>query len=68
MINFTAAGPVRSTLKTRNSASRPNNTAAGSDNTSDNTSKGTPVASVMLVASLLDVVRDQRYSWRRSPS
>jgi hypothetical protein len=40
MINFTAAGPVRSTLRTLNSVFRPNNTAAGSDNTSvglDNT-------------------------------
>ena len=32
MITFTAAGPVRSTLRTPNSASSPNNTAAGSDN------------------------------------
>jgi hypothetical protein len=49
MINFTAARPVRATLTMANSASRPNNTAAGSDNTWDNSS----IASVMLVASLL---------------
>ncbi|HET9649109.1 MAG TPA: hypothetical protein VFP34_12900 [Microlunatus sp.] len=62
MINRTAAGRVRSTDTTRKSASRPNNTAAGSDNTPDNTWKGSvDVASVMLVASLLDVVRDQQH-------
>jgi len=56
MINFTAAGPVRSTLRTVNSVSKPTNIAAGSDNTSagsDNTWDNSSIASVMLVASLL---------------
>src|SRR5215217_3536138 len=51
MIIFTVVGPIRSTPRTLNSSSRPNNTAVGS----------TDVASDMLVASLLDVVRDQQH-------
>ena len=68
MITFTADRPVRSTLRTLNSSSRPNNIAVGSDNTPDNTWVGTiDVASVMLVASLLDVVRDQQHRGATSP-
>jgi len=67
MITFTARGPHRSTLRTLNS-SRPNNIAVGSDNTPDNTWVGTiDVASVMLVASLLDVVEDQQHRGATSP-
>ena len=71
---LTAAAAVRRTLRTRNSASRPNNVVAGSDNISvgsdnisDNTWGSTDVASVMLVASLLDFVRDQQHVGATSP-
>jgi hypothetical protein len=67
MITATADDAVRSTLRTLNSASRPNNTAVGSNNIPDNIWGSVDVASVMLVASLLDVVRDQQHPGATSP-
>jgi hypothetical protein len=67
MTTITADAAVRWTLRTRNSASSPNNTAVGSDNIPDNIWGSVDVASVMLVASLLDVVRDQQHLGATSP-
>jgi hypothetical protein len=52
------------TARTLNSSSRPNNIAVESDNTWVGT---IDVASVMLVASLLDVVEDQQHRGATSP-
>jgi hypothetical protein len=60
MITFTAHDPYRSTVRTLNSSYGPKNIAVVSGNNPDNTWVGTAdVASVMFVASLLDVVEDQ---------
>src|SRR5215204_3527336 len=53
MITFTAVASTRRTSPTLNSCSRPNNTDVASD---------------MLVAPLLDVVRDQQHVGATSPS
>src|SRR3954451_17483095 len=58
MITFTRWPSSRSPRSTANSPSKPNNTAAGSDNTDPGS---TDVASDILVASLLDVVEDQQH-------